>query len=260
MSLSPIETEDGLLFASAIRDITERKELEKQIADRTDQEQRRIGQDLHDSIGQQVTGISMLAKSLLKRLEAKGEAEAAAVAELVESIRQAQSALRNLSRGLLPVELEANGLVHALNNLARRNRILYKTDCVYEGDEEVPIRDGFTANHLYRIAQEAIHNAMKHGRARRIVVSVRTTGGRVVLQVRDDGIGLGGVEPASTGGMGIRIMQYRAGLIGATLDIESARDRGTVVTCTLDRDDAQLVPGSERARSEGLPPRVNPDS
>jgi two-component system CheB/CheR fusion protein len=248
MSISPIETEDGLLYASAIRDNTERKELEKQIADLADQEQRRIGQDLHDSVGQQVTGIAMLAASIRKRLESIGAPDASEMNHLVESIHQTQAALRNVTRAMLPVELDANGLTRALRTLTQRNRDLYRTECVLEGDDEVSIRDSFTANHLYRIAQEAIHNALKHGRARRVVTSVRSSDGRIALEVRDDGVGIGG-DVDTAGGMGIRIMRYRAGLIGATLDIDSVHEGGTIVRCTLEQAAPSFV-------DENSPPRT----
>jgi len=234
MSVSPIETEDGLLHASAIRDITARKELERQIADLTEQEQRRIGQDLHDSIGQQITGIAMLAASLRQNLAAKDAPEAARASELVESVRQVQVGLRTVARGLLPFELAPEGLIRALEGLVERTRALHGVECVYRGDERTPIDDSFTANHLYRIAQEAIHNAVKHGSARRVVVSMQSDERRTVLRVSDDGVGIReGMDRSE--GMGIRIMQYRAGIVGATLDLESQPNRGTTVTCILDR-------------------------
>lgn len=213
--------------------VAERRELEKRIADLTDSEHRRMGQDLHDGLGQQITGIGMLASSLEKRLRASGSPEADRAARLVEALREAQHQVRALSRGLMPVQLDANGLMSALSRLVEETCTLHETDCVFHCRETVQVEDGFTATHLYRIAQEAIHNAVKHSGAERIEIELESAGERLKLEVRDDGSGLPPDLEAGDG-MGLEIMRYRARLVGGELEIATLPGGGTVVACTLE--------------------------
>jgi two-component system CheB/CheR fusion protein len=231
-SLSTIETEDGRFVAASIRDVTERRNVEKRINDSVEHEQRRIGQEVHDTLGQQVTGMLMLAASLQRRLAARGAPEMDLVESLVSNIEEAQTQVRDISRGLIPVEVDANGLMSALSGLSDWTHKVHEIECTFECDAPVPIEDTLTATHLYRIAQEAIRNAVKHAEASNIVTSLRDVDGTVTLTVRDDGKGLM-VDPESAQGMGLRIMRYRAGLIGATLDIDSRPGEGTLLVCSL---------------------------
>lgn len=213
--------------------VAERRELEKRIADLTDSEHRRIGQDLHDGLGQQITGIGMLASSLEKSLRRAGSPEADRAARLLETTREAQRQVRALARGLIPVELDAEGLMSALSRLVEETCTLHEIDCVFRCQEPVRVEDGFTATHLYRIAQEAIHNAVKHSGGQRIDVELERSGDRLRLEVRDDGAGLpADLEPGE--GMGLEIMRYRARLVGGSLDIATRPEGGTAVTCTLE--------------------------
>jgi len=232
ISLGAIETEDGRFVAASLRDVTERRNVEKRINDSVEHEQRRIGQEVHDTLGQQVTGMLMLASSLQRKLAGENPANANLIAALVMNIEEAQSQVRDISRGLIPVEVDANGLMSALIGLADWTQKLHKVRCTFECGAPVPIEDNFTATHLYRIAQEAIRNSVKHAEPSTIVTSLRDADGFLTLTVEDDGKGLT-VDPESVEGMGLRIMRYRAGLIGATLDIQSSPGEGTVVTCTL---------------------------
>ncbi|MEX1096150.1 MAG: PAS domain S-box protein [Planctomycetales bacterium] len=222
------------LVLCTVRDVTERKELERQIAQLVDQERLRLGQTLHDSLGQQLTGIGLLAERLRQQLVREGSHEAENAASLLDHVKDAQKQVRALARGLLPVEVDANGLMSALDKLVRDAKDLFGIDVEFRCVRPVGVEDNTTATHLYHIAQEAFHNALKHAAAQRIVVELRRDGEAVTLSVSDDGRGMARDEAATTG-FGRRFMQYRADLIGATLSIRSAKGAGTTVTSTLGR-------------------------
>jgi signal transduction histidine kinase len=215
--------------------VVERRDLERQIADLTDREQRRIGRELHDRLGQQITGIGMLARSLERRLAASGAPEAEAAAALAEVARGAQTQVRALARGLLPVEVDAGGLMNALADLARQTETLYSQSCVFRCERPVEMEDNFTATHLYRMAQEAVHNAVKHAEASRVEIRLESREGRLILSVSDDGRGLP-EDPPEPGGLGLRILRYRASLLDARLTVHSSPGRGTTVSCSLTRE------------------------
>jgi len=230
ISLSPLETEDGLLVSSAIRDISERKRLEKAILEIRDAEQRRIGQDLHDGLGQHLTGVAFLGKVLEERLAESSEADAAAgAAKIVKLVNESIKMTRDLARGLLPVVSEAHGLMSALRHWAMEASELFHTNCVFECSAPVVIRDGTVADHLYRLAQEAATNALKHGHARNITIGLAVVMGGGVLTIRDDGCGFELTRQSP--GLGLRIMSYRAKMISGALSVESSPGRGTAVKC-----------------------------
>jgi PAS domain S-box-containing protein len=229
---TPIHNSDGDVYrvAGTAADITARKQLEREISELTVNEQRRIGHELHDSFGQQLTGIGLLARSLEKKLEATDCAEAAA--ELAENLTVAQRQLRKLVKGLMPVEVDASGLMAALAQLATATERLCNVVCTFACDRPVAVENAGTATHLYQIAAEAVNNAVRHAGARHIRIGLTDSEGILKIQVRDDGVGL--AEDYETGeGMGLRIMRHRAGVIGAAIDVRSADDGGTAVTCTL---------------------------
>jgi len=214
----------------AIRtDITERKRLEAEILESADREQRRIGHDLHDGLGQHLTALELSAHGLVEELKALAPAAVPPLQELARQLRHAVTQTRLLSHGLSPVPLEADGLMNALRELAESTRGLARVECRFRCDHPVLVADAPVAAHVYRIAQEAVHNALKHGRAREIQIQLANEQG-LVLSVSDDG--RGGAQIEGTG-MGLRLMKYRAGLIGATLEVHSAARRGTRVVCTL---------------------------
>ncbi len=152
--------------------------------------------------------------------------------ELARQLRQAVTQTRQLSHGLSPVSLEADGLMNALRELAESTRTLARIECDFTCHPAVLIPDAHVATHLYRIAQEAVNNALKHSHARGIHVSLEDTGELLTLTVRDNGRGAA-KAPAHGSGMGLRVMKYRADLIGAKLDVESSPRRGTCVTCAV---------------------------
>ena len=220
-------------YQGIIRDITERKRLEKEILEISEREQRRIGQDLHDDLGQNLTGIAFLSKVLEQKLAARSLAdEAETAAQIATLINQAIGQTRDLARGLVPVELEENGLMSALQTLASNVENQSGISCLFKCDTSVLIHDNTTATHLYRIAQEAVHNAVKHGQAKQIVINLADINSEIMLMVKDDGVGF----PESLEnkkGMGVRMMHYRARLIGGSLEIRRSIDDETLVVCSI---------------------------
>jgi PAS domain S-box-containing protein len=219
-------------------DITESKRLEKAILEISAREEHRIGQDLHDGLGQHLTGIAFMSKVLEQKLADSSHAEAAAAAKIVRLVNEAIHKTRELSRGLLPVVSDARGLMSALEQYSLEVHDLFGLACRFECDHPVLIYDEKVADHLYRIAQEAVNNAIKHGHGTNILITLCADGEGVALSIRDDGAGLPEDVRNSTG-MGLHIMNYRAKMIGATLQVQRCSDRGqdghagTVVTCKL---------------------------
>ena len=162
---------------AAVRDITDRKYLEKEVIEISHREQMRIGQDLHDGLGQHLTGITFLTRALEQKLNARGLPEAAEAAEIGRLVLEALTQTRTLARGLFPVELESKGLVAALKELASTVATLSEIQCACECEEGVSIPDRQAEMHLFRLAQEAINNAVKHGKARHITVSLKRNRG-----------------------------------------------------------------------------------
>ena len=211
-------------------DITEKKRLEKSILEVSGREQRRIGQDLHDGLGQHLTGIAFLVKVQEQQLAAKGLEETVGATKIVRLVNEAIHKTRELSRGLHPVLSEPNGLVMALQQLAGEIEDLFSVSCRFQSFGNVLIPDENLATHLFRIGQEAANNAIKHGKPKsiRIVLSSVTGVGR--LEITDDGRGLP-MNLKSLSGMGLHIMNYRANMIGGSLDVEKPAVGGTRVTC-----------------------------
>jgi PAS domain S-box-containing protein len=223
----------GRSFAVFIRDITERKSLQKEVLAISDREQRRIGQDLHDLIGQELTGLRLMTAGLAENIEKSSKGEELAH-KIGLGLKRAFGHVRTLAKGLAPVEVDAQGLMTALEELAARVSELPGVTCTQKCNGAVPVVENSTASQLYRIALEAVTNAVRHGQARHIGISLETEGPLIALRIRDDGMGIADRQAEATG-MGLRIMSYRAGLINATLDIIPAEGGGTEVICTLIR-------------------------
>jgi len=235
LSVSEVRLAHKRLFTGFVHDITERKRLEKEVLDISELERRRIGQDLHDGLCQQLAGIELMSQVLEQNLSKKSKAEAAQAAKIAQHVRTTIGETRMLARGLSPVEVEANGLMAALDELASNTEKMFRISCRFECPAPVLVRDHAAATHLYRIAQEAINNAIKHGKAKRVVVRMSALSEQANLAVKDDGIGFA-QKPERKGGMGLLIMKYRAGVIGAGLEIRRANGRGTLVTCSFKAD------------------------
>jgi PAS domain S-box-containing protein len=213
-------------------DVTERKRLEAAVLEISGSEQRRIGQDLHDGLGQHLTGIAFLGKVLEHKLAVRSVPEVNDASKIVRLVNESIRKTRELARGLMPVTADSQGLMTALQQWANEVEDLFQISCVFECEENVLVHNTATANHLYRIAQEAVHNAIKHADARNIVICLAVENGGGVLVVEDNGCGILDTD-AGTGGMGLRIMRYRAGMLGGVLEIRRCGDRGTRVICTF---------------------------
>jgi two-component system, LuxR family, sensor kinase FixL len=215
-----------------VRDVTERKLLQKEILEISHRERTRIGQDLHDGLGQHLTGITFLSRALENRLTAKLLPEAVEAAEISQLVLQALSQTRSLARGLFPVELESSGLVRAFGELATTVEKLFNITCRLECDEQVEIHNRTTATHLFRLVQEAINNSVKHGKAKLVVIGLTKADDQLVLTITDNGVGFSPKADQSKG-LGLRIMKYRAQKIGAHLELGPAEKGGTRVRCTF---------------------------
>ncbi len=228
LSVSEVKLSDRRIFTGFIRDITERKRLEKEILEISEREQRRIGQDLHDGLCQHLAGIEMLSQVLAQKLAPKNKDAAARATEIAKAVRESIGQTRLLARGLSPVTLESEGLMSALVELSLNTEKMFRVHCHFDCVEVVKFDDHAAATHLFRIAQEAVSNAIKHGKAKNITLRLRNEGGQIRLRVSDDGIGFP-KNPTESGGMGLRIMQSRIGMVGGTLSIERQRTGGTSV-------------------------------
>jgi PAS domain S-box-containing protein len=211
-------------------DMTERKRLEADVLDVAEREQSRFGHDLHDGLGQHLTGIEFMAQVLQQQLESAGRPEAAHAEEITSLIRQAIGHTRDLARGLSPVVLQSKGLPAALADLGETvsKRPGVRCKCMLQPQCDVPRLE--TATHLYRIAQEAVNNALKHGMATQIDLTLRRDGDRYELCIADNGQGFS-QNAARSRGMGLRVMQYRAGILGGSLEIQQERGKGVTILC-----------------------------
>jgi len=219
-----------------LRDITEQRALEREVVDIASLERRSIGRDLHDGLCQDLAGLSLLVSSMTQRAKSSGPSavDPAQLAGVGEFIERALRESRQIARALHPIALEEDGLESALGELARSIEALYGVDCVAEvevGDWPLSIA---TATELYRIAQEAASNAARHSGASSIELRLTDEDGHLILSIIDDGVGLAQGRPTTRGGgMGLRIMEHRAHVIGAWLRVESREESGTTVTCEL---------------------------
>ncbi len=230
------------------RDITERKRLEREILEISNREQRRIGHDLHDGVCQQLAGIAFMSHTLANRLQQKGQPEFSQAEGISTLINTAINHTRGVARGLFPVRLEENGLASALEELAANSSELFKINCRFVAEEPAVVVDNDIALHLYYIALEAVANASKHGRAKNIVITLGPSNGRHALEVKDDGCGFTPGATASTG-MGIRIMHYRARVIGATLNLQSRPGSGTHIVCLFQPISRESAPEDETKKA-----------
>jgi PAS domain S-box-containing protein len=231
MHLTVSEIEERKVFTGILHDMTEYKRLEREVVEAASKEQRRIGQDLHDSVAQELTAINLLAGTLAASLQTDRANATKLLQQMQQGLRRSQQELRAVLRGLLPVAVEGNGLFAALMELADRTCQGGRVTCTFDCPEPVAVADNLTATYLYLIAQEAVHNAVRHGKARNIRISLRANP-QLVLGVQCDGIGMP-PRPEANGGLGLRIMRNRAAIIGAHLTIEPAEFSGTMVTCRL---------------------------
>ena len=227
-----IEFEGKQAYLVVAIDITDRKRLEKQVLDISAREQTRIGQDLHDRLGQHLTGIGFKSQTLAQTLAECNDPEAGVAATIVELVTEAIAMTRNMARGLYPMELEADGLMTALEEMTVHTQQLFGISCRFVCEEPVMLYNASVATHLYRIAQEAVNNAVKHGKPSNVEIALAVEGDTLVLSVTDDGVGIAaGAEPGE--GLGTSIMSYRASVLGGALSVEPGPSGGVRVRCAM---------------------------
>lgn len=220
--------------AARIRMLEERRQLERDIVSVSEYEQQRIGQDLHDGLCQNLAAIGCAAHALAEDLRARSMGEARDAEMIEESIRQAMMEARDLARGIFPVHVDRGGLSAALGELARMTGRLTGAAIEFHEEADVHLESPGASMHLYRIAQEAVANAVRHGRARNISITLCQDAGALQLRIGDDGAGLYATRAAHGGeGMGLRTMRYRAQVLGARLDLMVRPGGGTSVVCTV---------------------------
>lgn len=241
----------GTGISISMRDITERKRLEQEILDVSGRERQSIGRDLHDGLGQELTGVALMLRGLASRLQPRCPDAIALIDEIVALVNRSIENARSLARGLLPVRTETGGLAFALRELAARSRDVYGMDVNFRAQvwPELTL-DETDASHLYRITQEALTNSARHGHATRVDIFLLVAKGAFLLRITDNGEGFRApMSPYS--GMGLKIMRYRAGMIGANFDIAPKEPRGTVIRITGEQPlMAASTTGARHLRSE----------
>lgn len=241
LSVSEFRVGDRRMFTGILHDISNRRRLEREILEASANEQRRVGHELHDGLCQQLTGIAFSAEILARKLETAAPEMVPNVRRLADEVDQAISQTRALARGLNPVEIHANSLGPALEDLAEKVCESFGVSCRFTqaGDGEAAAQDNTAATHLFRIAQEAISNAIRHGGAKKIEVRLQASDGSLALSVADDGRGFTPADdapghPGKPRGIGLQTMSYRAKMINGIVDVRPGR-RGVVVTCSVPR-------------------------
>jgi signal transduction histidine kinase len=216
-----------------LAEVQDRKRLEREIAQAVEGEQLRLGQELHDGLAQELFSATMILYTLGQELMKGSSPHAGKALDVYQMLLKTANQAGNLARGFYPVELEKHGLVVALQQLAQRTQESFGISCAVETGRHVPTQWKDTrAIQLFRIAQEALHNATKYARARHIRIRLTLRKDTWLLTVKDDGVGLRRTKPKA-GGMGLHIMQYRAGLIGGTLEVRNADGGGVIVSCVV---------------------------
>lgn len=242
------------LFTGIARDMSQVKELQHQLLAVASDEQRRIGQELHDITGQELTGLSLFAGTLVETLRCASHKETAGVgtwlvsdsdfhrlrqtaSRLAEGLMEANRHVQELSHGMMPVQVDAEGLQWSLAELAAATDTHDNITCRFDCADPVVIGDNTIATHLYRIAQEALNNALRHGGASQICIALSQDHHRTVLEVSDDGVGFDPTVMHPVGhcrqGMGLRIMEFRASVIGGFLQVKRRPAGGMRVTCVI---------------------------
>jgi signal transduction histidine kinase len=214
------------------REIAERERLQQLLLEASEQEQRRIGQDLHDGLGQHLAGTAIAGQVLREKLERHRLREAADAKKVVELIEEGVSLTRKSAKGLHPVDLSAEGLMLALEDFVATTARLFDVDCRFVCESPVLVHSAAAAENLFRIAQEATRNAIQHGGARSITIELNVLDDGHELRIEDDGVGVQPALPAADG-MGLRIMAQRARMIGASFELSSRAPQGTVVVCCV---------------------------
>jgi PAS domain S-box-containing protein len=234
LTVTTLKSDSGrpIAITTTERDITERKLLEKEMLEIPMREREQIGREMHDSLGQILTGIAIKSKGLEIKLKRRSLEESTDATEICGLANELIAQTRRLAKLLHPVDLKVDGLASALRVLASNTERLLKVSCEVKCKSVPHIQDSVTASHLYRIAQEAITNAAKHGKAKKVRIEFAADETKSVLRIRNDGRSFPGVTTRKTG-LGLKIMDYRARSIGASLDVRKGTNGGAIVTCLL---------------------------
>ena len=208
------------------------RQLQNEILEVSESEQRRIGRDLHDGLGQHLTALELLSQALVGKIKNAAPALVKPAQEITRQIRETITQTRLLSHNLSPVPLAADGLMLALSELTAGTQALAGIQCAFLCAQPVLLPDAQAATHLYRIAQEAVNNSLKHSGAGKIEISLADQAGAWHLAVQDNGRGFS-PDSERNSGLGLRLMRYRAQLLGASLDIDSGPRQGARISCTL---------------------------
>jgi len=223
-------------------DVTDRRKLERLLAEASEAERRRFGRDLHDTLGQKLTGVGYLVGALGEEYVKGSPGDLSLAEQIVEAVNECVADVRAMSRGLDPVGLEEDGLANALEGLAEDVRAMSEIACRFQCDQPVVLTEG-VATHVYRIAQEAVNNAMKHAGASEISIALSCGDEEeVVLTVMDNGTGIGGSAQQAEG-MGMRVMRYRADAIDGKLTVRAREGGGTAVACAFPKPEASQRKG-----------------
>ncbi|WP_372634433.1 PAS domain S-box protein [Fodinibius sp.] len=243
LAVSEVQFGDEIIFTVLIKDISSQRKLENEILKIAEGERRRIGHELHDGLGQMLSGISLISRNLARKLEANGLPAADEVLEISKMIREADEHARELAHGLAHIDLENEGLQAALSRLCERNEELTEIPCVFECPNDIEIEKLTVALHLYRIAQEAINNAVKHGQATKVFVRLEANENKKRLQlvVEDNGKGFSATEKEKHAGMGINTMKYRSHILGGKLNITETPEGWTRVICSIPSADIETL-------------------
>ncbi|MEX0649320.1 MAG: PAS domain S-box protein [Balneolaceae bacterium] len=216
------------------RDLRERYRLEQEVLNASEQERQRIGRDMHDDLGQLLSVATITTQMLAREMKTRGMEETKKIEEIAGMIKTAGERSRTLSHGLVPFNVEQNGLNEALQELTNSVSVMYGIEAQYTGSKNVLLTGNYAALHLYRIAQEAINNAVKHGKASSIEVELSSSIDDITLLIKDNGRGLPKSKTMKEG-IGLRIMKFRANMIGGDLKITSEKGEGTEVMCRMSR-------------------------
>ncbi len=232
LAVSEVITNDQKLFTGIVRDITEQRRLEQEVLRISEHERLRIGQDLHDGLGQMLTGITLINKNIAATLREENHPLAGESEEITHLIKEADEYARNLSRTLIPVELDSNGLKTAIYRLSENARKLFGIECELHNFMDIHFDDPTSLTHLYRIVQEATSNAVKHGNSTKVVIGMEADPDKLTLTIQDNGSGFPD-DWDKNKGLGVRIMQFRANLIGANMQIKGSELGGAAIIITL---------------------------
>ncbi len=232
LAVSEVNVNDQRLYTGIIRDISEQRRLEQEVLRVSEHERHRIGQDLHDGLGQMLTGITLINKNIAATLNDEDHPLAKDVDEITDLLKEADEYARGLSRNLVPVELDSSGLVAAFQRLASNAERLFNIDCELKNTLNIHFDDPTSLTHLFRIVQEATSNAVKHGNASKVQIDMQSDETKLTIKIEDNGTGFA-PDWDQHKGLGVRIMKFRSRLIGANLEISKSSLGGAAIIVTL---------------------------